>query len=88
MCSTKHPAYCEHFPQLNYDGGDGAFVAKANGTAVKGSFFGQSSFANVTIVSESSLVNVTGIVESEEELRLFAPLGCGFQTGAGTVIKH
>lgn len=34
---------------------------------------------------EGSVVNVSGIIKSKEELKLFAPLGCGFQTGAGTV---
>ena len=29
--------------------------------------------------------DVTNIIETEEELKLFAPLGCGFQTGAATV---
>lgn len=36
-------------------------------------------------MSENSVVNVSGLIKSEEELKLFAPLGCGFQTGAGTV---
>lgn len=30
-------------------------------------------------------MNVSGLTTSEDELRLFAPLGCGFQTGMGTV---
>jgi Zn-dependent alcohol dehydrogenase len=28
---------------------------------------------------------MNGIVKDREELKLFAPLGCGFQTGAATV---
>jgi Zn-dependent alcohol dehydrogenase len=60
-----------------FDGKDGAKVG--------GSFFGQSSFANVTVAKEASIVNLSGIVKDEEELKLFAPLGCGLQTGSGTV---
>jgi len=39
------------------------------------------------VVNASCIVNLSGIVQSREELQLFAPLGCGFQTGAGTVSK-
>jgi Zn-dependent alcohol dehydrogenase len=47
-------------------------------------FFGQSSFSRLAIVKETGVVDVTGSV-TKEELKLFAPMGCGFQTGAGTV---
>ena len=36
-------------------------------------------------MKESSVVKVTGLVKDEEELKMFAPMGCGFQTGVGTV---
>jgi Zn-dependent alcohol dehydrogenase len=39
----------------------------------------------LAVVKETSIVNLSKLTESEDELRLFAPLGCGFQTGAGTV---
>lgn len=52
---------------------------------IGGRFFGQSSFARHTIVSSKSVVNVSPLNLSVEELRLLAPLGCGLQTGAGTV---
>ena len=54
---------------------------------VAGQFFGQSSFASLSVVKEASVVNVKGLIKSEEELKLFAPMGCGFQTGAGTVVN-
>lgn len=50
-----------------------------------GRFFGQSSFARFTVVAESSVVNIRDFLRSEDELRIFAPLGCGFQTGMGAV---
>jgi Zn-dependent alcohol dehydrogenase len=33
------------------------------------------------------IVNATSLVSSKEELQLLAPLGCGVQTGTGTVIN-
>lgn len=67
-------------------GGDrGVFQINNDGTKAMGKFFGQSSFANLTIAQESSVVNVSRLVKDEEELKLFAPLGCGVQTGMGTV---
>jgi Zn-dependent alcohol dehydrogenase len=47
------------------------------------SFFGQSSFARHTIVHRTSLVKVP----QETPLELFAPLGCGIQTGVGAVFN-
>ena len=41
----------------------------------------------MTIANETSVVNVKGLVNSDEELKLFAPPGCGIQTGSGTVIN-
>lgn len=54
---------------------------------IGGRFFGQSSFARHTIVSSKSVVNVSPQGLSLEDLQLLAPLGCGLQTGAGTVIN-
>ena len=55
--------------------------------SIYGAFFGQSSFASTTIVTERSVVNVKGLVVNEDELKLFAPLGCGIQTGSGTIVN-
>ena len=52
-----------------------------------GSFFGQSSFGSYSIARESSLVNVKDLVKNKDDLALYAPLGCGIQTGAGTVVN-
>ena len=56
-------------------------------TNIGGAFFGQSSFANVSIVKQCSVVNAKGLVKDKKELQLFAPLACGIQTGSGTVIN-
>ena len=44
---------------------------------VKGSYFGHSSFSGVAVVKESSVVSVKEWVKDKEDLRRFAPLGCG-----------
>ncbi|KAF2156623.1 NAD(P)-binding protein, partial [Myriangium duriaei CBS 260.36] len=84
-CNASQNSYCGSFFDLNF-GGHHTFV-DADGKPVYGSFFGQSSFASYSVVRESSIVNVTSLVSNEEDLALFAPLGCGIQTGAGTVIN-
>ncbi|KAK7423658.1 hypothetical protein QQX98_000848 [Neonectria punicea] len=45
--------------------------------------FGQSSFARMSVVAERSVVKCP----YPESLAYFAPLGCGFQTGAGTLLN-
>jgi Zn-dependent alcohol dehydrogenase len=56
---------------------------KQNKKALFSNFFGQSSFARLTVVYRSSLVKV----RSDTDLALFAPLGCGLQTGAGAILN-
>lgn len=73
--------------QRNF-GGRPSFALKSDTSKdVHGSFFGQSSFANYSIVHERSVVNVKGLVTDKKELALFAPLGCGIQTGSGSVLN-
>ncbi|SLM33872.1 related to zinc-containing long-chain alcohol dehydrogenase [Lasallia pustulata] len=83
-CRDGQPSYCALFTEVNTGAKPDAFRSTSN-TDVGGSFFGQSSFSSLSAVREDSVVNVSDIIKSEEELKLFAPLGCGFQTGAGTV---
>lgn len=83
-CKTQHPSFCQNFMAINY-GGQPEVFSLNGGLKAPGLFFGQSSFSNLSIVKENSAVNVTKLVKNEEELKLFAPLGCGFQTGMGTI---
>ena len=50
---------------------------------MRGHFFGQSSFATHALVTERNLVKVPKSLP----LELLTPLGCGLQTGAGTVMN-
>lgn len=61
--------------------------AKDNSPDIAGNFFGQSSFAGLSIVHQNSVVNARDLVKDKTELKLFAPLGCGAQTGAGSITK-
>ncbi|KAM5354700.1 hypothetical protein ACJ41O_001347 [Fusarium nematophilum] len=89
-CRGGHPAYCLSALALNFSDAGSAYTRHAGaggdgGSSVAGGFFGQSSLASLAVVKECCIVNAAGIVKDKEELRLFAPLGCGFQTGAATV---
>jgi Zn-dependent alcohol dehydrogenase len=66
--------------------GEKAYALKGTeGQAVGSGFCGQSSFAGKTIAKQSAVVNMKGLVKDEEELKLFSPLGCAFNTGCATV---
>ncbi|KAL2850776.1 chaperonin 10-like protein [Aspergillus pseudodeflectus] len=85
QCQADKPMYCSQFHVENYVGRKGPTVCKASGEETWARFFGQSSFGEYSVVAETSVVKVTGLLECEEELSLFAPLGCGFQTGMGAI---
>jgi len=85
QCTCGHPAYCELFGALNYFGErlDGSVTMRRAGEEVHGNWFGQSSFATHAIASIHNAVKLPTDVPVE----LLGPLGCGFQTGAGTVLN-
>ncbi|RFN45078.1 c2h2 transcription factor [Fusarium flagelliforme] len=88
-CASDHPAYCYKFNLYNFGGkrpdGSAAMFTMKDGQKqpVHSTFFGQSSFARYTIVHRTSLVKVP----QETPLELFAPLGCGIQTGVGAIFN-
>ena len=84
-CLKGEPAYCHTMPMLNYAGvrTDGSKALSANGEAVAGNFFGQSSFATYALAYERNIVKVPDGVP----LELMGPLGCGVQTGAGGIMR-
>lgn len=90
MCKDGHYSHCPNFTELNFADTCRCFGLKSKGgdkTDVGGAFFGQSSFGSVSIVKESSVVNAKDLIKENKDLQLFAPLGCGIQTGSGTVIN-
>lgn len=83
QCRSGHPAGCERFYELNFgfQRRDGTNALHRSG--VSGHFFGQSSFATHCLATDRNLVRVP----TDLPLELLAPLGCGLQTGAGTVMN-
>jgi aryl-alcohol dehydrogenase len=85
QCEHGHPAYCELFAPLNYFGTrmDGSVTMHQGDEEVYGNWFGQSSFATHAIASVHNAVTVP----DDLPIELLGPLGCGLQTGAGSVIN-
>lgn len=84
-CLTGHPTVCDTFNELNFGGAmdDGSHRLAQDGEALA-TFFGQSSFATYAIAKSRNAVKV----DPEVDLALLGPLGCGIQTGAGTVLNR
>ena len=84
-CRTGHPTYCGDGSLLNFAGtrADGSATLHYEGKPLFGSFFGQSSFAAHALAAPDNVV----VVGPDLDLTLAAPLGCGFQTGAGAVMN-
>ena len=85
-CREGHPAYCSTFMPLNIVGSEDVFHTE-DGKGVGGKHFGQSSFAGLSVVNQACILPARNLVQGEDDLKLFAPLGCGFQTGAGAVLN-
>ena len=85
-CKSGHPAYCAIFIPTNLMCVPDVFKSE-KGEGIAGKCFGHSSFASLSVVKEASVLNAKDLVKSKEELQLFAPLGCGIQTGAGAVLR-
>ena len=84
-CKSHDPAYCHTMPQLNYIGMriDGSKALARSGSPVGSNFFGQSSFATHALTYERNVVKVPPGLP----LELMGPLGCGIQTGAGSIMR-
>lgn len=95
MCSSGQNPYCDSMGELNFsrerghfsgdeDDPSGVVCNGADGVPLRSFFFGQSSMGRHALVRDTSAVKVDA---TREELRLFAALSCGVQTGAGAVIN-
>ena len=84
-CEGGASAYCEHGHHLQFGGtrDDGSTTLSHAGEAIHGSFFQQSSFATRALATERNVV----LLPDDLPFDLAAPLGCGVQTGAGTVLR-
>lgn len=86
FCRQGEPTYCEVIMPLCFGGSraDGSVGFSADGAEVGSHFFGQSSFASLSNCLASSIIPVG----KDLPLEVLAPLGCGLQTGAGSVLKE
>jgi len=82
-CRRGRPFACRDASLLNwgFQRPDGSNALERSG--VKGHFFSQSSFASRTLATVRNAVKVPKALP----LEMLAPLGCGLQTGAGTVMN-
>ncbi len=83
-CRDHAPGYC-HFGGVFLMNGtrlDGSSPISQNGSPITGHFFAQSSMASHAIASIQNMIKLPESVPAE----VAAPLACGVQTGAGTVL--
>ncbi|NYT24683.1 NAD(P)-dependent alcohol dehydrogenase [Alcaligenaceae bacterium] len=84
-CLTGHPTVCSAFNELNFGGRMDDHTCRLHqGDTDIHTFFGQSSFGTYAIAHERNVVKV----DKDVDLALLGPLGCGIQTGAGTVLNR
>ena len=84
LCQAGAPMYCDHFTDLNLQTNlPGPTAGLANGERAHIKYFGQSSFAHFALAGDRNAVKVS----KDAPLHLLGPLGCGIQTGAGTVMN-
>lgn len=84
-CLQGSPAYCDEMPLRHFSGGrpDGSSPLSNADGRINGMFFAQSSFATHAVAPARAAVKVP----SQVPLEILGPLGCGIQTGAGTVFN-
>lgn len=85
-CLDGSPASCATFNDINFAGHrpDGSHaITSESGESIQDRFFAQSSFATYAIAHERNTVKL----RDDAPIELLGPLGCGIQTGAGTVMR-
>ncbi|WP_436942818.1 NAD(P)-dependent alcohol dehydrogenase [Streptomyces sp. SudanB66_2053] len=85
-CLSGLMAYCENLMAEDFGGRrrDGTTSLTSDAGPVSSHFFGQSAFSSHANVVETSVIKV----DPAAPLQTLAPLGCGLQTGAGTVLNE
>lgn len=90
-CAAGMKGACVHTTDYNFirsrlDTAQASPISLPDGKAVHGQFFGQSSLSKMAVVSERSVVKCEKGV-GLEQMGPLAPMGCGYLTGAGTVLN-
>lgn len=83
-CRDGALGYCDQFRAINLFGNrPGGSALRRGGSELGGHFFAQSAFATHAIATTRNIVKV----DADLPLELLAPLGCGIQTGMGSVMN-
>jgi len=84
-CRQGRTPYCVHSGRLVFGGVrmDGSTKATMGGEPVRAGFFGQSSFAQYSLVTERNIIRVA----PDAPLEHYAALTCGTSAGAGAVLN-
>ncbi|KAJ5662360.1 Polyketide synthase enoylreductase [Penicillium maclennaniae] len=90
-CRDGRKGFCSDFTNINFAGVRGISatespISTTAGKPVRGQFFGQSSMSKLAIVNEASVVK-SNYNFSDSDFAALSPLGCGYLTGAGTVLN-
>ena len=85
QCVLGRTPYCDQVVLVTFIGTrpDGSPRAHRSGKPVRASFFGQSSFATYSLVTERNIVPVA----PDAPLHYLAGFTCGVQTGAGAILN-
>jgi aryl-alcohol dehydrogenase len=84
-CKAGKELYCLNFFLHNFHGArpDGTITLHEGDQPIHGSFFCQSSFADLALANERNVVKV----REDVPLEILGPMGCGVMTGAGAVMN-
>jgi aryl-alcohol dehydrogenase len=83
-CRDGALGYCDQFRAINLFGNRaGGSALTRDGKELGGHFFAQSAFATHAIATTRNVIRI----EDDLPLELLAPLGCGIQTGMGSVMN-
>jgi len=83
-CRDGALGYCDQFRAINLFGNrPGGSALMRGGNELGGHFFSQSAFATHAIATTRNIVKV----DADLPLELLAPLGCGIQTGMGSIMN-
>lgn len=88
-CLDDRPTFCYVHAPINFravrpdDESTPARLKDDSATTVRSQFFGHSSFSRLSVVQDYCVVKCP----VPDMLPWYAPMGCGFQTGAGTVLN-
>lgn len=85
-CSSHQAPYCQEFVPRNFGAAraDGSTAFSSNGKKIHSHFFGQSAFSTHVVAPTRNIVKAP----SDIPLEILAPLGCGIQTGAGSILNE